>query len=83
MILKVTTCRIDSEYCSCALNGINSVIKLDCVEKKNEDFIQNLTETKEKYFDLDRHRYCYGDRTAKVMRLGPRYVSGTGTYKLA
>ncbi len=42
-------CRIDNEYCSCQYIGNNVIIKLDCIEVTNEDFVQNLTRIRENY----------------------------------
>ena len=42
-------CKIENEYCSCQLNGNKTIIKLDCIEKTNIDFLQNLTKLKENY----------------------------------
>ncbi len=42
-------CQKENEYCSCQLKGSKTIIKLDCVEKANEEFLQNLTQIKEHY----------------------------------
>jgi insulin-like growth factor-binding protein complex acid labile subunit len=42
-------CQIDNEYCSCQLNGIKTIIQIDCIEKTNEEFLQNLFLIKEHY----------------------------------
>jgi insulin-like growth factor-binding protein complex acid labile subunit len=42
-------CQIDNEYCSCQLNGINRIIKLDCIVRTNEEFLQNLFQIKANY----------------------------------
>jgi Leucine-rich repeat (LRR) protein len=42
-------CQIDNEYCSCQLNGIKTIIKIDCIEKTNEEFLQNLFLIKSNY----------------------------------
>jgi Leucine-rich repeat (LRR) protein len=42
-------CQIDNENCSCQLNGIKTIIKLDCIEKTNEEFLQNLSQIKANY----------------------------------
>ena len=42
-------CQIDNEYCSCQLNGIKTIIKLDCIEKTNEEFLHNVSQIKANY----------------------------------
>jgi insulin-like growth factor-binding protein complex acid labile subunit len=42
-------CQIDNEYCSCQINGKSKIVKLDCVESTNRDFLQNLTKIKENF----------------------------------
>ena len=42
-------CKIDTEYCSCQMNGKNTIIKLDCTEKTNQVFLNNLYQIKETY----------------------------------
>jgi Leucine-rich repeat (LRR) protein len=42
-------CQIDHEYCPCQLNGYKTIIKLDCIEKTNEEFLQNLSQIKANY----------------------------------
>jgi Leucine-rich repeat (LRR) protein len=42
-------CQIDNEYCSCQLNGNKTIIQIDCIEKTNEEFLQNLFQIKTKY----------------------------------
>ena len=46
---KATSCRIDNENCFCLLFESNIIIKLDCNEKTNDDFIQNLAEINETF----------------------------------
>ena len=45
----MTLCEIDNLYCSCKLFGKKEIVKLDCLEKTDQDFMQNLTKIKEKY----------------------------------
>ena len=42
-------CEIDNKSCSCQLIGIKYIIKLDCFENTNQDFMQNLTKIKQEY----------------------------------
>ncbi len=42
-------CQLDKEYCFCQLNDNKIIIKLDCLGKTNEEFLQNLTRIKERY----------------------------------
>jgi hypothetical protein len=38
---------MDNEYCPCQMNKNKAIIKLDCIERTNEGFLQNLTQIKE------------------------------------
>ena len=42
-------CQIDNEYCPCQMNRNKEIIKLDCIERTNRNFLQNLTQIKEQY----------------------------------
>jgi Leucine-rich repeat (LRR) protein len=42
-------CQIDNEYCLCQLNGSKTIIQIDCIEKTNEEFLQNLFQIKSNY----------------------------------
>ena len=46
---KISTCKINNEYCACQLLGRNTIIKLNCIEKTNDDFINDLKEVKETF----------------------------------
>ena len=40
---------MDHECCSCQLIGIKTIIQLDCIEKTNEEFLQNVSQIKANY----------------------------------
>ena len=42
-------CQMENEYCSCQLIGSKTIIKLDCIERTNKEFLQNITQIKESH----------------------------------
>jgi predicted transcriptional regulator len=42
-------CQIDNEYCPCQLIGSKTIIQIDCIERTNEEFLQDITQLKESY----------------------------------